>query len=372
MAFLVRRALVIVMCAAAITTGTGVAVAQGPRVRDVATMEGVRDNPLIGYGMVVGLNGTGDKRQTVFSVQMLANILQKMGMQIPAASVRVNNVAAVFVTANLPPFAQPGTTVDVTVSSIGDAKSLEGGLLLLTPLHAANGEPFAEAQGPVVLGGYTAGITGNSRQVNHPTMGRIIAGGIVERAAPLNLEQMKMVSLLLREADFKVAHDLAATINSSMGRDAAHAIDSRQIQIDVSASGAKDVPDLMAKVEDLRVTLPPPSKVVINERTGTVVMGKDVTLGAVSVLHGSLDIEISTQFAASQPYPLSQGNTALVPETNVHASATPARRLELKEGATVDDLIRGLQSIGATARDIVAILQAIKSSGGMSAELEVI
>jgi flagellar P-ring protein precursor FlgI len=320
----------------------------------------------------VGLNGSGDKRQTVFSTQMLANILQRLGMQVPASSVRVSNVAAVFVTANLPAFARPGTAIDVTVSSIGDAKSLDGGLLLLTPLYASNGEAYAQAQGSVVLGGYSAGGTGNSRQMNHPTVGRIVNGGTVERPNPVDLQQMRVVSLLLREADFGVTHDVAAVINQSLGTAVARAVDSRRIEVEVASSGVANVPELMARIEDLRVIIHPPAKVVVNERTGTVVMGGDVRLSAVSVLHAGLVIEISTQFAVSQPGPISQGTTAVVPETTIRTQDAPARRIELKDGSTVDDLVRGLQNIGASARDIIAILQAIKTSGGLTAELEVI
>jgi len=201
------------------------------RLKDIATVEGVRDNPLLGYGMVVGLNGTGDRRQTLFSTQTLANILRRMGVQIPANAVRVNNVAAVFVTATLPPFARPGTRLDVAVSSMGDAKSLEGGLLLLSSLYGADGQACAAAQGPVTLGGYTAGGRANSVQINHPTTGRIAAGAIVERDTSLDLGKLTKLSLLLRDADFATAQDVAAAINRVLGKDAALAIDGRRVDI---------------------------------------------------------------------------------------------------------------------------------------------
>ena len=258
------------------------------RVRDIATVEGIRENPLIGYGLVVGLNGTGDRRQTLFTTQLLANVMQKMGLQIPASSVRVNNVAAVFVTASLPPFARSGTQLDITVSSIGDAKSLEGGLLLLTPLHAADSVVYAEAQGALTLGGYTAGGSGNSKQVNHPTVARVPGGGTVERDFAVDMTSMKTVSLLLRDPDFTTAKDLADAINRELGRAASQVRDSRQVEIDLRASGMESAAALLARVENLSVEARTPARVVVNERTGTIVLGKNVRLGAVSILHGNL------------------------------------------------------------------------------------
>jgi len=340
------------------------------RIKDITTIEGVRDNPLIGYGLVVGLNGTGDKRQTVFSTQTLSNILQRMGVQVSGSAIRVNNVAAVFVTANLPPFSRPGMQLDVTVSSLGDAKSLEGGMLLLTPLNAANGLTYAAAQGPLTLGGYSAGGGGNTKVVNHPTVARIPSGAIVERPLSLDLTQMSTFSFLLRNPDFATARDLAITVNTAVGRPVAHAVDSRRIEI--IATNNESATELLALVQEMSVPVHSIAKVVVNERTGTVVMGQDVQLGAVSILHGNLEIEVKTQLAVSQPAPFSQGQTQVVPETTVKAQENPARRIELKQGATVEDLVRGLQTIGATGRDIVAILQAIKEANALHADLEVI
>jgi flagellar P-ring protein precursor FlgI len=343
------------------------------RIRDIATIEGIRDNPLIGYGVVVGLKRTGDSQQTLFTTQTLANVLQRLGVQIPAASIQVRNVAAVMVTASLPPFARPGTGVDVTVSSVGDAKSLEGGVLLLTSLHAADGQVYAEAQGPLTLGGYTVGGGGNSKEVNHVTVGRVPSGGIVERDTAIDLTRMKTVSLSLREQDFTVTRDIAAVINRELGKKAASAVDSRRIDIDMSIVGDSAVPALIAKVQNLSVPIHPPAKVVMNERTGTIVMGGDVTLSPVSVLHGDLTVEVTTTFAVSQPSPFSKtGTTEVVPETTIKSKDAPARSIQLKEGASVEELISGLHTMGATARDIVAILQAIKAAGGLQAELEVL
>jgi flagellar P-ring protein precursor FlgI len=341
------------------------------RIKDLATIEGVRENPLIGYGLVVGLKGTGDSRQTLFSTQTLSNILQRMGVQVAGSAIRVNNVAAVFVTANLPPFSRPGLQLDVTVSSIGDAKSLEGGMLLLTPLSAANGQTYAAAQGALTLGGYSAGGGGNSKIVNHPTVGRVPSGAVVEKPLSVDLSQMSSFSFLLRSPDFATARGLALAVNQATGKSVARAVDSRRIE--VQCAKGDDPTELLAMVQELQVAVHTSAKVVVNERTGTVVMGKDVQLGAISILHGNLEIEVKTQLLVSQPNAFSKvGETAVVPETTVKAVDNPVRRIELNEGATVEDLVRGLQTIGATGRDIAAILQAIKQADALHAELEVI
>ena len=340
-------------------------------IRDVATVEGVRDNPLVGYGLVVGLNGTGDRRQTMFTIQTLANALQRMGVQIPTGTARVNNVAAVFVTASLPAFARPGTRLDITVSSIGDAKSLEGGLLLLAPLYGADGQVYAAAQGPVMLGGFSAGVPGNAKQVNHPTVGRIPAGGLVERDAAPDLHALHNLSLFLREANFRAADEISAAINHEFGKTLASAVDASRIDIRLDA-GDSSITALLARIEALPVTIHPRARVVVNERTGTVVMGRDVRLGAVSILHGGLSIEVSTELTVSQPAPLSQGATTVVPQPSVRAEEKAARRIELTQGASVEQLVGGLQAMGATARDVIAILQAIKAAGALDADLEVI
>jgi flagellar P-ring protein precursor FlgI len=346
--------------------------AQRAFIRDISSVEGVRENPVLGYGVVVGLHGTGDRQQTVFTTQTLGNILQRMGVQIPSASIRINNVAAVFVTASLPPFAAPGTKLDVTVSSIGDAKSLEGGLLLLTPLFAPDGKIYAEAQGAVTLGGYSAGGAGNSKQVNHPTVGRIPDGGQVERDSSVDLRGLRRVSLLLADANFSTAENVAAAINHDLGRPAALAADGRRVDIDVALSGTPDVTALLARVENLPVEVRRKARVVVNERTGTVVMGKDVRLGAVAILHGNFSVEVTTEFSVSQPGPLSSGTTTPIAQPTVRAEEAPARSVELNEGASVEQLVSGLQKIGATARDVIAILQAIKTAGALDADLEVI
>lgn len=343
-------------------------------IRDVATVEGVRENSLIGYGLVVGLKGTGDKQQTYFTVQTLASVLARMGVQIPAAvlqsTVQVKNVAAVFVTASLPPFSRPGIHLDVMVSSIGDARSLEGGTLLLTPLYAADGQVFAAAQGALVVGGYTAGSAANSRQVNHPTVARVPGGALVERDSSLSLAGLDHLSLLLSDANFSTAEQVAAVINREWSKSMATVIDSRRIEIKLP--GSASVPALLARLENLEIEVRRRAKVVVNERTGTVVLGKDVHLGAVSILHGNFTIEVTTAYAVSQPNPMATGQTEVVPETKVKANDAPARNIELSEGASVEQLVTRLQAIGATARDVISILQAIKAAGALEAELEVI
>jgi flagellar P-ring protein precursor FlgI len=345
-------------------------------IRDVASVEGIRNNSLIGYGLVVGLKGTGDKQQTYFTIQTLASILQRMGVEIPASvlqtTVQVKNVAAVFVTADLPPFSRPGMPLDVVVSSAGDARSLEGGLLLLTPLYAADGQVYAAAQGPLVVGGYSVGSATNSKQVNHPTVGRIPNGGLIERDSSVDLAKLRQVSLLMNEASFTTVEEVASVVNRELSTSAATVIDSRRVEIQMPVPGNANVPALLAHIENLEIRVRRKAKVVVNERTGTVVMGQDVRLGAVSILHGSFSIEVITTYAASQPHPLAGGETVVVPETRVKTAEAPARNVELQEGASVEELVTRLQAIGATARDVISILQAIKAAGALEAELEVI
>jgi len=370
--------------------------ASSPRrvmVRDITSIEGVRDNLLVGYGLVVGLTGTGDTQQTLFTVQTLTNAMQKMGVLISPSMVVVKNVAAVFVTAKLPPFARPGVTLDVTVSSVGDARSLVGGVLLMSALHGPDGQVYAEAQGPLVMGGYLAGNGANGKMVNATTVGVIPNGGIVERYTAVDLSAFKTVALLLRNPDFTTAGVIANAINAEFRKPIAAALDSRRVNVDVADASASSVPELIARIQNLPVTVETPAKIVVNERTGTIVMGGDVTLSPVSVIHGNLSIQVTTRYDVSQPlFPgtmapgggngrgagagaeagtVSGGQTVVVPETTVNVNDQPAQSLRLDEGANVEELVSGLHAIGATARDVVAILQAIKAEGGMQAELEV-
>jgi flagellar P-ring protein precursor FlgI len=344
------------------------------RVKDVASVEGVRDNQLVGYGIVVGLHGTGDSSQTVFPLQTLESALERMGVSLQgnamASMMQTRNMAGVFLSGTLPAFSEPGYKVDVTVSSAGDARSLEGGVLLLAPMFGPDGQIYAQAQGPMVLGGYAVTANGSSKSVNYPTTARIPSGAIVERGVPVDLAQMRTLSLLLDDADFHTAEGVAAAIDRELGRAAAHAVDSRRIEIEPAAK--EDIPALLARVEEVEVEVFPRAKVVVNERTGTVVIGGNVRLQPVTILHGGLVVNIVSHMEVSQPNPMAQGTTQVVEQTTVQAQDKPANRIVLKEGATVDDLVENLQQIGATARDIVSILQAMKEAGALEAELEVL
>jgi flagellar P-ring protein precursor FlgI len=340
------------------------------RVKDISSIEGIRDNQLVGYGLVVGLQGTGDSQQTTFPTQTLAAMLLRMGVSVPATAIRVQNLAAVFVSATLPPFSRPGTKLDITASSAGDARSLEGGLLLMTPLYGTDGKIYAQAQGALVVGGYSITANGNTKQMNHPTTARVPYGAMVERALPMEIADRGSFSLLLDDADFKSAESMADAINSELGRKAAKAHDSRRVELEVAKG--EDVPELLARVEAVEVSIFPRAKVVVNERTGTVVIGGKVVLQPVSILHGGLAVRVVTDFKVSQPGALSAGTTQVTPETRVDANDKPVSRIELKQGATVDDLVRSLQTIGASARDVISILQAMKAAGALEAEIEVL
>ena len=356
-------------------------------VRDVTTIEGVRDNLLVGYGLVVGLHGTGDTQQTIFTIQTLANAMQKMGVLISPSSAVVKNVAAVFVTASLPPFARPGAKLDVTVASVGDAHSLDGGVLLMSALRGPDGQVYAEAQGSLLMGGYSAGSGTNRKEVNASNVGTIPEGAIIERDTAVDLSGFKTVSLLLHNPDFGTAMAIADAVNQEFNKTVATALDSRRVDISVAGASEQSVPQLIARVQKLVLKVQTPAKIVINERTGTIVMGGNVKLSPVGVIHGSLSIQVTTDFAVVEaPVPpesnsgqmrkgLGNQNNAvepvLVPETTVNADEGPAQTMRLDEGANVDELVTGLHAIGATAHDVVAILEAIKAEGGMQAELEV-
>ncbi len=340
------------------------------RIKDISSIEGIRDNQLVGYGIVVGLNGTGDSQQAGFPVQTLAATLLRLGVSVPASSIKVQNLAAVFVSASLPPFARSGTRIDLTVSSAGDARSLEGGILLLTPLYGTDGKIYVQGQGPLVLGGYSVAANGSSKSVNHPTTARLPLGGTVERGVPLDLSNRTSFTVLLQDADFKSARAIADGINLNLGRTIAHATNSRMVE--VRCTPGEDVPELLSRVEAIEVPFFPKAKVVVNERTGTVVIGGNVVLQPVSILHGGLAVNIVSEFSVSQPGPFSNGNTQPVQNTSLDVKDKPVNRIELKSGSTVEDLVRSLQTIGATARDVISILQAMKSAGAIEAELEVL
>lgn len=346
------------------------------RVKDVATIEGIRDNQLVGYGLVVGLRGTGDSQQTIFPNQTLVSALERMGVTVPqtgsksANNMQVKNMAATFVVATLPPFSRPGYKLDITVSSAGDARSLEGGILLMTPLYGPDGQIYAQAQGALVLGGYMATGGGSAKQMNHPTTARIPGGALVERAVPFELKDMHSVSVMLNDADFHTAERMAMAIDKVLGSERAHALDSRRVAI--SAAPNEDLAALLDKVEGVEVEVFPRARVVVNERTGTVVIGGKVRLQPVSILHGGLSVNVISTTQVSQPGPLSSGTTQVVQQTTVQAQDKPVNRIDLKEGATVEDLVQELQRIGAGARDVISILQAMKAAGALEADVEVL
>lgn len=346
----------------------------GARLKDLASWEGVRDNQLVGYGLVVGLAGTGDKRQTVFSAQSLANMLERMGVTINPTAIQVRNTAAVMVTATLPPYGQPGLHIDVHTAAIGDASDLKGGLLVMTPLKGADGQIYAAAQGPVVTGGFVAGRGGNSQTVNHPTAGRIPNGAIIEKTAPSTPPTSSM-RLQLRSPDFTTATRIADAINtrfSKSGPAIARAENAALIRIEAPARYSMKTVQFLSELENLTVEADRGARIVVNERTGTIVLGKDVKIAPVAILHGVLNVEIQTSFDVSQPEPLSQGQTTVTPKVGVNSKEEKAKQIVLKSGATVEDLVKALTAIGSTPRDIIAILQNIKAAGALEAELEVI
>ena len=346
------------------------------RVKDVAAIEGIRDNQLVGYGLVVGLRGTGDSSQTVFPAQTLVSVLERLGVTVPqtgsnsASNMQVKNMAGVFVVATLPPFSPPGYKLDVTVSSAGDARSLDGGILLMTPLYGPDGQIFAQAQGALVLGGYLATGGGSAKQVNHPTTARIPDGALVERPVPFDLKQLHSISVVMNDADFHTAERMAASINRTLGSDRAHAVDSRRIELVPLPD--EDVAALIDQVEGAEVEVYPRARVVVNERTGTVVIGGTVRLQPVSILHGGLIVNVIEKTEVSQPGAMSSGTTQVVQQTTVQAEDKPVNRIDLKEGATVENLVEELQRTGAGARDVISILQAMKAAGALEADLEVL
>ncbi len=344
------------------------------RVKDVAALEGVRDNQLVGYGLVVGLNGTGDKRQTVFAAQSLANMLNRMGVAVNPTAMQAKNVASVMVTSTLPPFSRPGTKIDVTVATIGDASNLQGGQLLLTSLRGADGQVYAVAQGGIVTAGFISGRAGNSQTVNHPTAGRVPSGAIVELAAP-SVMGADHLRWQLQRADFTTAMRLAAVINSKFAPGQppiARAANAALVEVETPPEWKARPVEFIASIEALTLDADRRQQLVINERTGTIIMGKDVRIAPVSILHGSLSVEVQTQLEVSQPAPLSDGKTAITPSVGVGSKEDIAKLVQLKEGATVDELVRGLQKIGATPREVIAILQGLQSAGALDAEIQVI
>lgn len=348
--------------------------AQAARIKEVASVQGVRSNPLVGYGLVVGLDGTGDQTTSApFTTQSLNAMLQQMGVTVPpGTAVQLRNVAAVMVTASLPPFAQPGQAIDVVVSSLGNAKSLRGGTLVATPLKGADGQIYALAQGNLIIGGAGASAGGSKVQVNTLNAGRVPSGATVERSVPTPLAQGDAIQLDLSSADYSTARDVARAINAKMGADTAQALDGRTVRVRMPATPDARV-GFLADIENLDIALASPgARVVINARTGSVVVNQAVTLKPCAVAHGSLSVTISSTPVISQPGPLSNGQTVVSEKADIAINQQAGSLIQLPEGAKLTDVVKALNSLGATPQELLAILQAIKAAGALNAEIEVI
>jgi flagellar P-ring protein precursor FlgI len=350
--------------------------ASAERLKDLATIQGVRSNQLLGYGLIVGLDGTGDQTtQTPFTLQTTISMLQQMGVTLPPGTntqMQLKNVAAVMVTASLPAFAQAGQTLDVTVSSMANAKSLRGGTLLMTPLKGADGQVYAMAQGNLLVAGAGASANGSSTQVNQLSVGRISAGATVEKTIPTNIYQIPVISLELKETDFSTANLVAETINRHFGKELATALDGRVIQVQpLNESGNRIA--FLADLESISVS---PSKgiakVILNARTGSIVLNQAVTLESCAVAHGNLSVVINTTPLVSQPNAFSNGRTVESKVSQITINAEPGNVITLGAGAALSDVVRALNAIGATPQDLLAILQAIKAAGSLKADLEII
>ena len=349
---------------------------QAARLKDIATIQGVRSNQLIGYGLIVGLDGTGDQTtQTPFTLQTTLSMLQVMGVVLPPgtfSTIQLKNVAAVMVTATLPPYAQPGQSLDVTVSSVANSKSLRGGTLLMTPLKGADGQIYAMAQGNLVVAGAGAAANGTEVQVNQLNAGRISAGATVERVVPNDLSQLQVFNLELKFADYSTASMAAEAINKRFGVYVAEAVDARVIKIQPHTAQVERV-KFLATLENVELTPSrPTAKVILNARTGSIVLNQSVTLESCAVAHGNLTVTINTTPLVSQPNAFAGGRTAVVNQSTVEINAEKGRVIQLNRGAVLADVVKALNAVGATPQDLVAILQAMKAAGALHAELEII
>jgi flagellar P-ring protein precursor FlgI len=338
------------------------------RLKDIADVEGVRGNQLMGYGIVVGLNGTGDGKVD-FTLKSVSNMLEKMGIRVNPRDVKVKNVAAVMVTAELPAFVRPGTKLDISVSSMGDAKSLQGGTLLFTPLKGADGNTYAVAQGMLNLGGFSVSEGGDSAQKNHPTVATVPDGAIVERSIPFDIFQSKKVRIVLREPDFTTMTRVVRAINADMGRQVASALDSASVEVPLEVSAQQDPVALVSRLEQIDVTQDVGARVIVNERTGTIIMGENVTINRVALAHGNLNVTVRQENAVSQPNALAGGETAGVTNTDIEVGEE-VRALQMVGGeVTLGDVVKALNSLGATPRDLMSIFTALKRAGALQAEL---
>ncbi|MGD0231315.1 MAG: flagellar basal body P-ring protein FlgI [Syntrophorhabdales bacterium] len=341
------------------------------RIKDIAYVNGVRPNVLVGYGLVVGLKRTGDKAQTIFTTQSLANMLEKMGVIVDPTLTKVNNVAAVMVTAELPPFARIGNRIDVTVSSLGDAASLEGGILVMTPLRGGDGQAYAVAQGAVTVGGFEAGGQGASASKNHPTVGRITSGAIVEQEIEYEALKGEVVTISLRRPDFTNVRKVVERINS-LFEDCATARDGGTIALSVPVQLREDRVKFLSIIENLDIKPDNQAKIVVDEKTGTIVIGEDVRIATVAIAHGNISVQIKERKNVSQPQPFSRGRTVVTADTDLRVEEEKGQMYYMQEGASIKDLVDALNAIGVSTRDVIIILQTIKAAGALHAELEVI
>lgn len=341
------------------------------RIKDIASFEGVRENQLIGYGLVVGLDGTGDKG--LATSQSIANMLQRIGITATPNDIKSKNAASVIVTAKLPPFPKPGTRVDAVVSTIGDAKSLQGGTLLLTPLKGPDGRVYALAQGQVSIGGFKGGEGGTTVQKNHLTTGRVPEGVLIEVEPEFKLISGDEIRIFLHRPDFTVASEIVKRINDNIGYDSASTIDASSVRLRIPSHYKDKVVEFLTLIERIDVSIDVPARVVINERTGTVVIGDNVKISPVAIAHGSLTIDIKTEFVVSQPLPFAPkgAETVVVPQREVDVKEQQASLVEVS-GVTLSEIIRALNALGVTPRDLISILQALKAAGALRAEIEII
>ncbi len=346
--------------------------AQAARIKDIARIEGVRSNQLVGYGLVVGLNGSGDSQSTEFTIQSLANMLDRLGVAVDPALIKVDNVAAVMVTAELPPFAKAGTGIDALVSSIGDAESLVGGTLLMTPLKGPDGQVYAVAQGPVVVGAIAFGGKAATVQKNHPTAGRVPGGAMVEREVQFDFGSGNQLTYRIQQADFTTISRISRVINERFGGNVAHSVDGSSLRVQIPEPYQNRKIDFIAALEELVVRPDTVARIVINEKTGTIVMGEDVRIATVAVSHGNLNLVVSESAQVSQPNPLAEGETVAVPETEIEVTEEIGNLVVVDRGVSIGEIARGLNAIGATPRDLIAIFQAIKASGALHAELVIL
>jgi len=345
--------------------------ADAARLKDIASFSGVRNNELVGYGLVVGLAGTGDGTSSTFTMRSMSNMLEKMGVEVDPDNLKPKNVAAVMVTAKMPVSAKPGSTIDVTVSSLGDAKSLLGGILLITPLKGLDGRVYAVGQGALTIGGFSVAGEAAGAQKNIPTVGLIPSGAVVERGVPFKFNNQDSMTLNLSISDFGTTMQVVNKINASMGGEFASAKDISTIDLRLPDRFRGNMVPLMASLENLSISPDGKARVVVDEKTGTVVLGQDVRLSKVAVAHGSLQIVISESQDVSQPGPFSDGETVVTPRTDIQVTEAN-NQLMLMEGATLQELVDGLNSIGASPRDLISIIRALKAAGSLHAEVEVI